>query len=146
MRSGFAQRHIAPHLAGLQLWLYRRTGNRFQISALLVPSLILVTRGARTGLRRETPLMCWPQGDGTFFVAGTNWGRPNHPAWTANLIADPEAEIVYRRQHQHAKAHLLDADERIVTWSVLEAQWPRYRDYERVSGRSVRIFRLSPVD
>jgi deazaflavin-dependent oxidoreductase (nitroreductase family) len=144
-RSRFARRHWAPHFAGIQMWLYRRTGGRFQISALLVPTLVLLTRGARSSLRRETPLMCWPLDDGTFFVAGSNWGRPNHPAWTANLIAHPEAQLVYRRRRRDVKAHLLDAAERDLAWPVLEAQWPHYREYERVAGRTVRIFRLSPI-
>jgi deazaflavin-dependent oxidoreductase (nitroreductase family) len=145
-RTRFAQRHWAPHLAGLQMSLYHRTGGRFQLSALLVPTLVLITRGARSGLRRETPLMCWPQDDGTFLVAGSNWGSPQHPAWTANLIADPESEVIYRRRRYAVKARLLGDVERAAAWPMLEARWPRYRDYERVAGRLIRIFRLSPVE
>ena len=46
MRTSFAQRRLAPHVGRLQLWLYRRTGGRFQLSALLVPSLLLISTGA----------------------------------------------------------------------------------------------------
>jgi deazaflavin-dependent oxidoreductase (nitroreductase family) len=143
-RSAFAQRHLAPHLSRLQMWLYRRSGGRFQLSALLVPTLILISRGARTGLRRETPLMCWPLADGSFYVAGSNWGRPEHPAWTTNLIAHPEIEIIRHRRVCAGKAHLLDGAERDAAWPVLEAQWPGYRDYEKTADRPMRIFRLVP--
>jgi hypothetical protein len=30
-------------------------------------------------------------------------------------------------------------------WARIERQWPGYRNYERQSGRTVRLFRLQPV-
>jgi hypothetical protein len=30
------------------------------------------------------------------------------------------------------------------TWDYIERQWPGYRGYERTSGRTLRIFRLTP--
>ena len=144
MRTRLMQRYFAPIFPPLQMWLYRVTGRRFQLSALLVPSLVLVHTGARSGQRRETPLICWPQRDGSYFVAGSNWGQAHHPAWTANLLAHPEVDVVVARRTLHASAHLLDGAEREVAWPILEAQWPGYRDYERQAGREVRIFRLVP--
>jgi deazaflavin-dependent oxidoreductase (nitroreductase family) len=144
MRTGIAHRLFTPILAPAQLWLYRVTRGRVQFSAMLVPSLVLVTVGAKSGLRRETPLMCWPRPDGSYLVCGSNWGRPAHPAWTANLLRHPEAEIVVNRRHIPVRAHLLEGAERQAAWPVLEAQWPSYREYERQAGRPIRIFRLVP--
>jgi deazaflavin-dependent oxidoreductase (nitroreductase family) len=145
MRTRAMQRYFAPFFPGMQMWLYRATGGRFQLSALLVPSLVLVHTGAKSGLRRETPLICWPQRDGSYFVAGSNWGQPAHPAWTVNVLAHPDVEIVVSRRHLRATAHLLTGAERETAWPILEAQWPGYRDYERQAGREVRIFRLVPA-
>jgi deazaflavin-dependent oxidoreductase (nitroreductase family) len=142
MRTRFAHRVFTPVIAPAQLWLYRVTGGRVQISSLIVPSL--VTTGAKSGLRRETPLMCWPQQDGSYLVSGSNWGREQHPAWTANLLAHPDAEIVVSRRHVPVHARLLDGAEREDVWPILEAQWPGYRNYERRAGREIRIFRLEP--
>ena len=144
MRTRAMQRYFAPFFPGMQMWLYRATRGRFQLSALLVPSLVLAHTGAKSGLRRETPLICWPQRDGSFLVAGSNWGRPEHPAWTANVLAHPDVEIVVSRRRFEARAHLLTGAEREAAWPILEAQWPGYRDYERQAGRQVRIFRLAP--
>jgi deazaflavin-dependent oxidoreductase (nitroreductase family) len=144
MRTRPMQRYFAPIFPPLQMWLYRITGGRFQLSALLVPSLVLVHTGARSGLQRETPLICWPQRDGSYFVAGSNWGQPRHPAWTVNVLAHPEVEIVVARRRLAATAVLLSGAEREAAWPILEAQWPGYRDYERQAGREVRIFRLVP--
>jgi deazaflavin-dependent oxidoreductase (nitroreductase family) len=144
MRTSFAHRFCTPVIAPLQLGLYRATGGRVQLSALLVPSLVLVSTGARTGQRRETPLMCWPRPDGSYLVCGSNWGRARHPAWTANLLAHPDAEIVVGRRHIPVSAQLLAGAQRAAAWPVLEAQWPGYREYERRAGRELRIFRLVP--
>ncbi|MCW2494743.1 nitroreductase/quinone reductase family protein [Jatrophihabitans sp.] len=144
MRTRPMQRYFAPFFPGLQMRLYRWSGGRFQLSALLVPSLVLVHLGARSGLRRETPLICWPQRDGSYLIAGSNWGQPSHPAWTGNVLAHPDVEIVIARRHVAVTAVLLSGDERERAWPVLEAQWPGYRDYERQAGREVRIFRLVP--
>jgi deazaflavin-dependent oxidoreductase (nitroreductase family) len=126
------------------MWLYRATGGRFQLSALLLPALLLVTTGAKSGLRRETPLMCLPRPDGSYLVSGSNWGQPQHPAWTANLLARADAEIVVKRRTIPVRAELLDGAEREAAWTLLEAQFPDYRGYERMAGRQVRIFRLVP--
>lgn len=144
MRTSFAQRHISPHFAPMQQRIYRLTGNRLQISALLMPTLILHTIGAKSGLRRETPLICFPEDGGRFLVAGSNWGKPHHPAWTANLIAHPDADIVYKRRAIPIHGELLGDAEREAVWPKLEAQFPGYRKYEDTAAREVRVFRLTP--
>lgn len=144
MRTRFAHRFLLPVIPPLQLRVYRWTRGRVNVSSLLVPSLILHTTGARSGLARATPLMCWPRPDGSYLVAGSNWGQAHHPAWTANLLAHPEAEIVFARRRRAVRGRLLDGSERVAAWPVLEAQFPGYREYERMSGREIRIFRLEP--
>lgn len=144
MRTRLMQRYFAPIFPPLQMWLYRLTRGTFQLSALLVPSLVLVHTGAKSGLKRETPLICWPQRDGSYLVAGSNWGQPHHPAWTSNVLNNPEVEFVVSRRRKAATAVLLQGADREAAWPILEAQWPGYRDYERQAGREVRIFRLVP--
>jgi deazaflavin-dependent oxidoreductase (nitroreductase family) len=145
MRAPAAQRYVAPVFPRVHLALYRWTRGRVNLSSVLVPSLVLRTIGARTGLPRETPLMCFPRPDGSYLVAGSNWGQATHPAWTANLLAHPDATIVVGRRELPVRAQLLDGDDREAAWPVLEAQWPGYREYETTSGRRLRVFRLVPA-
>jgi len=119
-------------------------GRRGPLSGVLVPSLRLHTIGAKTGQPRETLLMCCPVGDGTIYVTGSNFARPEHPAWTWNLMAHPDAEIDYRGARIAVRAELVPEAEREQTWRLLEENWPGYRGYERSSGRELRIFRLVP--
>lgn len=123
--------------------LFRMTGGRLKMSAPAMPSLMLFTTGAKTGIRRESPLICFPQPDGTWFIVGSNFGLEHHPAWTANLIANPAAEIHYRRELVPVRAQLLDEAETEAVWPVLEEAWPGYRDYEKTALRAIRVFRLT---
>lgn len=142
MRTRPAQRFVAPVFPPLQMRLYRWTRGCVNLSAVIVPSLVLETTGAKSGQQRQTPLMCWPQRDGSWLVAGSNWGRPRHPAWTGNLLAHPDAHVVVARRRRSVRAELLDGADRDAAWPILEAQWPGYRSYEQAAGREIRIFRL----
>ena len=139
---GFIGPRLLPPVEAL---LARATGKRVQLSALLVPSLVLHSLGAKSGLPRDVPLMYTPDGHGRAIVAGTNFAHGNHPAWTANLLAHPDASITVRGRTMSVRASLIPDEERDATWNLIEAQWPGYRNYERESGRTVRLFRLQPV-
>jgi deazaflavin-dependent oxidoreductase (nitroreductase family) len=118
---------------------------RVQLSAVLVPSLVLHTTGAKSGLPRDVPLMYTPDGQGRAIVAGTNFAGQRHPAWTANLLAHPDAAITVRGRRMLVHATVIADDERDAAWARIESQWPGYRAYERESPRTVRLFRLQPV-
>ena len=100
---------------------------RVQLSALLVPSLVLHTIGAKSGEPRDAPLMYTPDGQGRAIVAGTNFAGGRHPAWTANLLAHPDAAITVRGRRMPVRAELVPDDERDAVWARIEAQWPGYR-------------------
>jgi len=120
------------------------TRGRVQLSSALVPSLTIRTTGAKSGLQRETVLMCMPDGK-DFVVVGSNFGGELHPAWTANLLANPQALVRHRGRVTRVVAELVVGDEREAIWSDLEEQWPDYRAYEVDAGRDLRIFRLRPA-
>lgn len=127
-----------------EAWMRRLTGGRVLLSGLLVPSLTLCTRGARSGEPRASELMYTPDGSGSAIVAGTSFARAAHPGWTYNLLADPHAEILVRGRRFSVVAERIDTDPaaREAAWARIERQWPGYRGYERDSGRTVRLFRL----
>lgn len=139
-------RWAAPRvMPTLERMLADATGGRMQISSLFIPSLILTTRGAKTGLPRDSVVMYTPDGHGRAIVAGTNWAAPKHPAWTYNLLAHPEAEITVRGRRYAVRASVIEGDAHDRVWRHLESQWPEYRAYERDSGRTTRLFRLTLV-
>ncbi|HUG49662.1 MAG TPA: nitroreductase family deazaflavin-dependent oxidoreductase [Terrimesophilobacter sp.] len=139
-------RRTAPvWMPPLERLVRRASGGRMQLSGLLVPSLVLHSVGAKSGLSRDTELMYTADGHGRAIVAGTSFARERHPGWSYNLLAHPDAAITVRGRRLKVRATLLDEDERDDAWRRIEAQWPGYRAYERDSGRTVRLFRLQPV-
>jgi deazaflavin-dependent oxidoreductase (nitroreductase family) len=115
------------------------------LSGLLVPSLVLHTVGAKSGLDRDSALMYCPEPGGAMLVTGSNFARDEHPAWTANLAAHPDAAVTLKGRRMRVRATRIADDELDETWNYIERQWPGYRGYERASGRILRIFRLVPV-
>ena len=145
-RTRLFRRVLGPSLLPpLERLVDRISGGRVQVSALLVPSLVLHTVGAKSGEPRDAPLMYCPDGEGRAIVAGTNFAGERHPAWTSNLLAHPDAEITVRGRRLPVRATPIPDDERDAAWTRIERQWPGYRNYERESGRTVRLFRLQPV-
>lgn len=114
-------------------------------SSLLVPSLVLHSIGAKSGLERDSPLMYCPEPAGRILITGSNFARDTHPAWTLNLVANPDAAVSIKGKRFNVRASLIDDGEREAVWAWIEDQWPHYRDYEVVSGRTLRIFRLVPT-
>jgi deazaflavin-dependent oxidoreductase (nitroreductase family) len=144
-RTQIFRRFATTALPPLEAYLARISGGRFQLTAFLVPSLMLHTIGAKSGEPRDAPLMYTADGRGRAIVAGTNWAGARHPAWTTNLLAHPDAEITVRGRRMAVHATLIPDDDRDATWAIMEAQWPDYREYERDSGRTARLFLLQPV-
>ena len=139
-------RWAAPHaLPPFERVVARLSGGQVQVSGLLVPSLVLHSVGAKSGLERDTPLMYTPDGRGRAFVAGTSYAQRRHPAWTYNLQAHPDAAITVRGRRMPVRATLLGDADREEAWRRIQRQWPGYRAYERDSGRTVRLFLLQPV-
>ena len=124
-------------------FLHKVSGGKFISSGGLLPSLVLTTTGAKTGQRRTTPLATKPDDDG-WFVVGSNFGREKHPAWTANLIANPEADVSFKGRTTPVRAHLLTAEEKAEVWPRLVTFYPNYDLYVERSGRDLRVFRLDP--
>jgi deazaflavin-dependent oxidoreductase (nitroreductase family) len=133
-----------PLLVPLDRVVSRLTRGRV-VALGMIPSALLTTRGRRTGQPRDNPLLCLPDGDG-FVVIGSNWGRPEQPAWALNLLADPAATLTVGGSALPVRARLLDGDERARQWARAVAVWPGYATYQaRAAGRRIHVFRLEPV-
>lgn len=137
---------VAPKLVPrLDRAVHKATRGRLVVSTALLPSLVLTATGARSGIKRVTPLATHPE-DGSWYVVGSNFGRRHHPAWTVNLIANPGAEVSYQGTTVPVRAHLLTSEERTEVWPRLVKLWPNYELYMERSGRELRIFRLDPQE
>lgn len=134
---------VAPHIVpALDRAVHRLTRGKVLLSAEMLPGTVLSVRGARSGIVRRTPLACMPEDGGTWLLIGSNFGRPGHPAWTANLLAHPDAEISWRGADVAVTARLLDSREREEAWAAALEFWPPYAVYQARVEREIRLFRL----
>ena len=144
-RAGRAEwfARLARPLVPLDRALGRLTRGRFVAFGLPgLPSLLITTTGRRSGEPRSNPLLYAPDGE-AFVVMGSNWGQQHHPAWTANLLANPEATVTVDGQQIPVRARLVSGSERARLRELLLGVWPGYAGYERRSGgRDLRLFRL----
>jgi deazaflavin-dependent oxidoreductase (nitroreductase family) len=126
--------------------LGRLTKGRFvALNMRGLPSMLITTTGRRSGEPRTNPLLYAPDGD-AYIVIGSNWGQQHHPAWSGNLLAQPEATVTIGGRQIPVRATLAAGDERERLRSLLLQVWPAYADYEkRAAGRDLRIFRLAPI-
>ena len=136
---------LGRRMVPVDRWLQRATRGRWSaIGRHGLPALLLTTTGRRSGEPRTQPLLYAPDGDG-YVVIGSNWGQPHHPAWTANLLAHPDATVAIGGAAIPVHAVLATGPERDRLRQLLLHQWPAYATYEqRAAGRELRIFRLAP--
>ncbi|MGW9428031.1 nitroreductase family deazaflavin-dependent oxidoreductase [Streptomyces decoyicus] len=134
---------IAPHfIPALDRAVHRLTRGKVLLSARMLPGVILTATGARSGQPRRTPLACLPEEGGGWLLIGSNFGRPGHPAWTGNLLKNPDAEVSWRGRDIPVRARLLTGEERVEAWRTALAFWPPYAAYQARVAREIRLFRL----
>jgi deazaflavin-dependent oxidoreductase (nitroreductase family) len=145
-RAPVFRRFLGPKVfARLDRWVLDRTRGRLTAAGPpLFPTMVLTTTGARSGELRRVALVYLPDADGALVVA-SNFGRAQHPAWSANLLAHPEAEVLARGQRWPARARLLDADEKARRWPDLVAHMPAWDGYTEITDRDLRVFALERV-
>ncbi|MFF1732196.1 nitroreductase family deazaflavin-dependent oxidoreductase [Streptomyces sp. NPDC058247] len=136
---------VAPHfIPAMDRTVHRLTRGKVLLSAQMLPGVILTVRGAKSGLPRRTPLACMPEEEAdTWLLIGSNFGRPGHPAWTANLLAHPDADINWKGEDIPVTARLLDSGEREEAWAAALTFWPPYAKYQARVEREIRLFRLA---
>jgi deazaflavin-dependent oxidoreductase (nitroreductase family) len=133
-----------PQIVAVDKAIHRVTRGRFGLLAVAgLPQVMLTVKGRKSGLLRTTPLLCTPY-DGSFLIAGSNWGAPTLPVWVLNLRANPDAEVLYKGRHIPVHAREVTGEERERLWEVLVRGWPNYTKYAERTDRLIPIFELRP--
>ena len=77
-------------------------------------------------------------------MVGSNWGRPTHPAWSANLQAAETVRVLRHNMWYEAEVHEIVGAEHSEAWSSILKAWPNYElAQEMVPDRRFRIFALA---
>ena len=107
------------------------------------PLLLLFSTGAKTGKRRRSILTYSRDGD-AHIVAGTAGGSPIHPAWVANVRANPDVDLEIANDTFPATATIIEGAERDRLWTAHVEQLPWFGDYPaQITARVIPIVRLT---
>lgn len=111
--------------------------------ALVLPTALLETRGARSGEVRRNGVIYFHDGDHVI-IAASKLGLPHHPAWFHNLRANPDVRLGGRP----FRAEIVrDDGERERLWTLADRVFPPFAAYRRRAaraGRTIPIIRLHP--
>jgi deazaflavin-dependent oxidoreductase (nitroreductase family) len=126
----------------LDPYLMRVTRGRVGFGMLL-PTALLETRGARTGLPRRNGVIYFNDGDRVTIIA-SKLGLPEHPSWYHNVVAQPDVVLGGRAFHATV---VDDEDERARIWALADRVFPPYASYRESAaraGRTIPILQLGP--
>ena len=115
-------------------------GSKFQKNGVL-----LGCTGARSGLKREVPLLTTPVGQ-QFVLIASKAGAPEHPAWYGNLKANPDCTLTVGGRVLRCVAHEAEGDERERFWRAAVDNYAGYEDYQRRTERRIPVMVLTPAD
>ncbi|WP_309297760.1 nitroreductase family deazaflavin-dependent oxidoreductase [Dietzia sp. NCCP-2495] len=107
------------------------------------PTLLLTTRGRRTGRILTMPLI-YGEADGAYVVIASKGGAPTHPGWFHNLTAEPEVRIQVGAEKMTAVARVADGEERERLWSQMAELYPPYLKYQTRTDRLIPVVVLDP--
>lgn len=126
--------------------LYRRSGGRLGHKPPGLPPMLLLDHvGARSGVRRTSPLVYTRDGDDYVLVASKG-GYPRHPAWFHNLKAHPDVTIQVGPRVLRVHAHVASDEERERLWPRCVATYRGFTGYQARAGRTIPLVVLSPRD
>ncbi len=103
-----------------------------------VPTLLLTTRGRRSGQARRTPLIYGQDGD-RYVVVASKGGSPQHPLWYRNLLAEPTVAVQVGADRFTARARTATPAEKQRLWPVMTGIWPAYDEYQTKTDREIPL-------
>ena len=104
-----------------------------------VPTLLLTTRGRKSGKLRRTALIYGEDGEGRYVLVASKGGAPEHPSWYLNLAAHLEVEVQVGADKFAARARTADAQEKPRLWQLMTSIWPDYDGYQKKTGRDIPV-------
>lgn len=109
-----------------------------------IPTLLLTTRGRKTGKLRRTALIYGQDGD-RYVIVASRGGHPKHPAWYLNLVDNPDVEVQVGADKFSARTHTAEGEERERLWKLMVSIFPTYERYRAKTERVIPVVVLTPI-
>ncbi len=124
---------------------YRETNGEVGYLWNGAPTLLLTTKGRKTGKSRTTPLIFARDAE-RYLIVASQGGAPTHPLWYLNLQETPEVTVQVKGDVFRASAKTADASEKPRLWKVVTETWPNYDVYQERTDRVIPLVTLQPIE
>lgn len=105
------------------------------------PIILVTMTGAKSGKQRYVPLMRVEK-DGRYAIVASNGGAPEHPAWYANVKANPTVTLQDGDKVATLTVRELQGPERDDWWQRAIEAFPPYAEYQTKTARQIPVFVL----
>ncbi|MCC2654977.1 MAG: nitroreductase family deazaflavin-dependent oxidoreductase [Panacagrimonas sp.] len=146
-----AQRHDLPDWIKEHVELYHRdpvAAHEWDGSPLggypNTPTLMLTTRGRKSGKILEMPLLYGRDGD-HIVICGSKGGAPQHPAWFLNMEAMDVVDVQIKHDRFKAKWRLAKGDERQRLFEMMTKVYPPFPSYQARTPREIPVVVLERI-
>jgi deazaflavin-dependent oxidoreductase (nitroreductase family) len=134
--TGWVRRHVRGYVESKGAKGHRWHG---------VHTLLLTTRGRRSGKLRRTALIYGRDG-GRYLVVASNGGAKRHPSWYLNLVENPDVRIQVGPEELEARARTATTRQKPRLWRLMADIWPDYDGYQSRTKREIPVVVLEPTD
>ena len=101
-----------------------------------LPMVLVTHTGAKSGVRRTTPLVCSRDGDDVVIIASKG-GAPSHPAWYHNMVTNTAVTVEVGDDTYEATVVQAAGAERRRLFDGQVAIMPFFADYQVKAGNRV---------
>ena len=108
-----------------------------------VHTLLLTTRGRKTGKLHRTALIYGRDGK-NYLIVASNGGAPKHPNWYQNLVVNSKVEIQVGGDKYTANARTASKEEKPRLWKIMADIFPNYLDYQAKTTREIPVVIIEP--
>lgn len=111
----------------------------------MLTTLLLTTKGRKSGKTLILPLIYRPSGDGGYCVIASKGGAPAHPAWFLNLQANQDIHLKVANDEFKAVAKIASGDERERLWTLMKNYFAPYARYKAATDREIPVVVFYPA-
>lgn len=107
------------------------------------PMAVITTTGAKSGAKRENPLIRLEDG-GKMYIIASKGGAPDSPDWYYNLLANPELTVETGAETFTARAKVVeDEAERRRLYDKMITVMDSFAEYEKSTTRRIPVVELA---
>ena len=108
------------------------------------PTLLLTTKGRRSGEPRTIAIIFTKVGD-NYVIVASKGGSPTHPKWYLNVLNDPHVRLQVKGEVLDAVGRTAEGEERERLWAAAAETWPNYNVYQTRTERRIPVVVFEPV-